>query len=81
MNIKRELGIWSGSLVAGTFSGMLGFVSVDMGTEFAKEHISVRQEIPFSEVVSPYPEWLPLVVALVMFIVGFSMLQLVMRRR
>ena len=81
MNIRREIKIWGASICLGIFSGGLGFLAVDMGTELAKEHISVRQEIPFSQVVSPYPEWLPITLTLIMFVVGISMVQATMRHR
>ncbi len=80
MNIKWQLKVWGGSLALGAFSGMMGFMAVDMGIVGAKRNISVMQEIPYSQVVSPFPDWLPFAVTVIMFAFGFILLQVIFRR-
>jgi len=80
MNVKRELQIWAGSLALGAFSAVTGFVGIDIGIEGAKRNISIVQEIPYSQVVSPYPDWLPLAITVIMFAFGFSLVQIAFRR-
>lgn len=55
-----RIGIIGGILLFGVFAGAVGFMAGGMGVEGAKVRIAVRQEIPFSQVVSPYPDWLPI---------------------
>lgn len=60
------------SLGISAFSGLVGLAAAGLVSDLVMERIAIREGIPFSQVINPYPDWLPLASA-----IGFAMFGLV----
>ena len=68
------------SLGISAFGGIAGLAAAGLVTDLAMERISVREGIPFSQVISPYPDWLPLASLVFFAVFGFLFSFFVLRR-